>query len=79
MELQYKKILAKQLVFSCPMGMALNNCLTRNLRKLPLKERLNIIEELGSDEIDFLLTNHRDCRQKREKTRLQYTGQNTTD
>ena len=79
MELQYKKILVRQLIFSCPMGMALNSCLTRNLRKLPLKERLNIIEELGTDEIDFLLKNHRECRHKREKTRLQYAGQNTTD
>jgi hypothetical protein len=71
MELKYKIILVRQLLISCPMGMALNNCLTRNLRKLPLEKRLNFIEELETDEIDFLLKNHSECRLKRERVRSQ--------
>jgi hypothetical protein len=66
MEIEYKKILLKELLFGCPKGLALNNCLTRELRKLPLGKRVKIVDELETEEIDFIIKNHRKCRLKRE-------------
>jgi hypothetical protein len=68
MEQEHKKILIKELFFDCPMGMALNNCLTRKVRKLPLYKRMKIVDEMEPEEMDFLLGNHRECRLSREKT-----------
>ncbi len=66
MEMEYKKILLKELLFGCPKGLALNSCLTREMRKLPLGKRVRIVDELEKDEIDFIIKSHRKCRLERE-------------
>jgi hypothetical protein len=68
-ELEHKKILVKELFFDCPMGMALNNCLTKNFRKLSLERRMKIVDEIKEEEIEFLLNKHRECRLNREERR----------
>ncbi len=66
MENEFNKSVLKDLMFDCPEGKALKNCLTKNLRKLSLKERLRIISALEKNEVDFIIQNHRDCRFKRK-------------
>lgn len=67
MDVEYKKILINELVFGCPKGSALSNCLTRELRKLPLEKRIKIVNNLENEEIDFIIKNHRECRLSRER------------
>jgi hypothetical protein len=69
MEQEHKKILIKDIFCDCPMGMALNNCLSRKVRKLPLDKRMKIVDEMEPEELDFLLKNHKECRLSREKLR----------
>jgi hypothetical protein len=51
------------------MGMALNNCMTRKVRKLPLDKRMKIVDEMEPEEMDFLLKSHKECRLSRENLR----------
>lgn len=67
MDIEYKKILINDLLFCCPQGSALSNCLTRELRKLPLEKRMKIVNELENEEIDFIIKHHRKCRLSRER------------
>ncbi len=66
MVIEYKKILVRELFFDCPLGTASNNCMSRIVRKMPLETRAEILDRMKEEELDFLLSNHRECQFKRK-------------
>ncbi len=78
MELKYKKVLVKGLLYGCPMGIVLNECVITDIRRLPLKERANHIEVMKERKIDFLLMSHRKCRTNRDEKRNELKLQRLT-
>ena len=66
MVIEYKKILVRELFFDCPMGTACNNCMSRIVRKMPLEKRTEILDRMKEEELDFLLSNHRECQFNRK-------------
>jgi hypothetical protein len=67
MELQHNKIWLKGLLIGCPMGWALDDCPVEELRKAPIKESLNIVDEMRTEEIYNIIKQHKECIRKREK------------
>ena len=61
-----KRAWAKVLLVKCPFGLELFNCPVKKIRKLPLKERMDLINNMPNKEIDTIIGHHIDC----QKTRL---------
>ena len=54
-------ILVKQLTLKCPAEDPRDSCPFSELRKLPLKERLEKVDKMFSEEIEELVQKHYDC------------------
>jgi hypothetical protein len=63
------------LIFSCPMGSESEECDYRLLRKLPIKERLAVMDVLTEKERQALIDKHRKCLLVREKRYLPLESQ----
>ena len=74
MEIKYKKILLTGLLYGCPIGLELNDCIFTAIRRFPIKERIRNIEEMKEKELDFLIKTHRECCIKRDKKRCLRVG-----
>ncbi len=66
MELKYRKVWLKGLVISCPFNRALDNCPAKNIRKLPLTQRMVFVDNLTAKQIDDALAHHKNCLTERE-------------
>ena len=54
------------LIFGCPMGSELHNCIYKDIRKLPLQDRLKHIVTKTKDERSVLVKHHKKCIAHRE-------------
>ena len=61
------KHLVKELALECPMKEPLNDCPLAELRKLPLNEKLTMIQTMPANKLYELLQHHYDCFEKRNK------------
>jgi hypothetical protein len=54
------------LVISCPFNRALDNCPANEIRKLPLAERMDFVDNLTNQQVDETLEHHKNCLAERE-------------
>ena len=64
--IEEKKIWVRGLLVACPFGNPLDDCPAKELRKIPLKERLNLVKEMTEDQITQVISHHRVCLSRRE-------------
>ena len=63
---QEKRAWAKALLVKCPFGLEIDSCPLREVRKLPLSDRMALVNNMSDKEIDSIVQYHKDC----QKTRL---------
>ncbi len=61
MELHNKRMRIKGFLTNCPAGRPLDDCPARGIRELSMKERENIIDEMGEDEVESVYRLHEKC------------------
>ena len=69
LKLDHKRIWVQGLLIECPFGEALEDCPAKDIRLLPIEERLKMISEIEEDQIDRIIAHHRECLRKREGKR----------
>ena len=62
-----KRTIAHGLMVACPMGQERDTCPARDLRKLPLRERLAVVNEMTESQLDEVIVHHRQCMKEREE------------
>ena len=67
MKLEHKRIWVKGLLIECSMKKVLDDCPAKELRKLPIEERLKIVDKMKAEQIEFIIAHHKDCLRKREE------------
>lgn len=55
------------LIFKCPVESELNECVYKNIRRLPSKEKIAFYNALTEDEKKILIEKHQHCLEIREK------------
>ena len=66
MEQIYKRVWLKGLVISCPFNKALDDCPAFDIRKLPLPERMDFVDNLTNQQVEETLEHHNICLAERE-------------
>ena len=61
-----KLIWVQGLMINCPMGKALETCPAKDVRAIPLKERLALTKQMEESQLDEILAHHRRCLKERE-------------
>jgi len=64
--LEHKRIWVQGLLIDCPMGKPLENCPARDARALPIAERLNLTTAMDENQLDQIISHHRNCLNRRE-------------
>ena len=62
---QEKRVWAKALLTKCPFDLELDNCPLRKVRKLPLSNRMALVNDMSDEEIDSVVQHHKDCQKER--------------
>lgn len=66
MEIKYRRVWLKGLVISCPFNTAQDDCPAKNIRKLPIADRMAYVDNLTIQQVDDTLDYHKDCLARRE-------------
>jgi len=67
LSLENKVIWVQGLMIDCPMGKALETCPAKDVRALPLRERLALVKQMEENRLDEIITHHRRCLRERER------------
>lgn len=68
--LSEKMSLVNGLLLECPLDKPLDDCPAKEVRSLPAKKRLKVVEAMGESELDLIISHHRYCFQKRRMEQL---------
>ena len=66
LNLETKEIWVQGLLIHCPMGKALDTCHAKELRKIPLQERLALVKQMEETQLDAIIDLHKRCLSERE-------------
>ncbi len=66
MDFRTKQVWVKGLAIDCPLGMEVDTCPAKELRRLPVKKRLQVVNRMTEDELDALIEHHNECLARRE-------------
>ncbi len=66
-----KQIWVQGLMIDCPMGKALEACPLKDVRALPLRERLALVKQMEDSQLDEIIAHHRRCLKEREGVKPQ--------
>lgn len=66
LNIEEKKIWIKGLVIHCPMGESVKDCPANEIRLLPIPERLRIIDQMSTIDINQIIDHHSECLLRRE-------------
>ncbi len=66
---KHKKVWVKGLMIDCPMGIPLVDCPAKEVRDLPIPDRLKLVDEMDIDQLTGIITHHKQCLKKREGPR----------
>ena len=61
----WERILARGLIVECPYRVPLVDCPLKEVRKIPLEERINIVNEMSGEDLDVVLAHHSSCQRAR--------------
>ena len=59
--LQHKRIWVQGLLIQCPAGKALDSCPAKDIRKLDIVKRLELVETFSESDLDDILMKHQYC------------------
>jgi len=65
MEVEHKKIWVKGLLIDCMFGESLHNCPAKELRLLPIKERMARVDSMSEEGLGQIIDYHKSCVEKR--------------
>ena len=65
-ELGYVRAMLSGIVFECPLGIDFEDCLCRDIRKLPAHERFEWVKQLSAKECFAIYNQHLRCLQKKK-------------
>ncbi|MFC1643760.1 hypothetical protein ACFL5C_00335 [Candidatus Omnitrophota bacterium] len=63
--LSKKRIWAKGLLVECPFKTPLKDCPLKEVRKLPIKKRIDAVNEMSNAGLDAVLKHHWKCQKDR--------------
>lgn len=66
--LEYKRAWVIGLTFDCPFGKAVDTCPAKEIRKLPIPDRIDIATGMDENQLDQIMAQHQDCLSQREKS-----------
>jgi hypothetical protein len=61
-----QKIWVKGLMIDCPMGKALDTCPAKEVRAIPLRDRLKLVDEMVDEQLSQIIAHHKRCLYERE-------------
>ena len=61
------RVWIKGLVVACPLNNALPNCPFKDARKLPLIERIGVVNRMSVEQLEEIINHHKECLQMRER------------
>ncbi len=64
--LENKRTWVLRLMIDCPMEKALETCPAKDVRVLPLEEKLALVNQMEESHLDETITHHRRCLKERE-------------
>ena len=64
---QQKKDWVRGLLISCPFGKPLDDCPLEKFRKIPISERIKLVDSMEEKQIDQIIVHHQKCLRQREK------------
>ena len=64
--LENKKTWVLRLMIDCPMGKTLETCPAKDVRVLPLEERLALVKQMEESHLDEIIAHHRRCLKERD-------------
>jgi len=62
-----KRIWARGLLVECPFKAPLKDCPLKEVRKLPIKQRIAKVDEMSDADLDAVLAHHWECQAKRDE------------
>jgi hypothetical protein len=65
MHVSYRTLL-KKVLLNCTFGNALETCPAREIRELPIYERLTMVDAMSDEEVKSILEYHRKCLDERQ-------------
>jgi len=74
MKVEHKRIWVKGLLIDCIFGESLDNCPVKELRLLPIEERLDRADSMLEQELDNIIEFHKSCLGKRDGRRPDFYG-----
>ncbi|MDH4028910.1 MAG: hypothetical protein OEU95_08770 [Nitrospirota bacterium] len=66
MRLKYYDAWLTGLAINCPFMSRVDTCPLKNMKDLPLPEKVDLIEKMGKDEMEKIIMHHEACFKKRE-------------
>jgi len=65
--LEQKRAWVVGLVIDCPFGRAFDTCPAKEVRKLPIPDRIDIVKGMDENQFDQIIDHHRECLRQREE------------
>ena len=66
--LEYKRAWVKGLASDCPFGKAFDTCLTKEIRKLGIEDRIEFSNGMDENQLDKIIAHHQECLVQREES-----------
>ena len=63
--LQTKRTWTLGLIVDCPFGKALDTCPAKEIRKLPLEKRVELVKAMDEDQLQEIIMYHKQCSKAR--------------
>jgi hypothetical protein len=67
LDIEDKRIWVQGLLIDCPVGAPLDTCPAKDLRQMPLKDRLKLVVSMTEEQLDEIIAHHRACLAERER------------
>lgn len=74
MKAEHKRIWVKGLLIDCIFGESLDKCPAKNLRLLPIEDRMDRADSLSEEELDNIIEFHKECVGKRHGKKPDFYG-----
>jgi hypothetical protein len=74
MKVEHKRIWVRGLLIDCVFGESLDNCPAKDLRSLPIEDRMDRADSLPEEELDNIIEFHTSCVGKRYGRKPDFYG-----
>ena len=74
MKLEHKRVWVKGLVVDCTFGDSFVNCPAKEIRLLPIEERLDRVDAMPEEKLDEIIEYHKSCVEKKVGKKPDFYG-----